>query len=203
MILNSLHSHLLRIIGLSRAKVIRITAKADGSGAEVFYKWSHRQVGWFPRPCPPGCANTAKRMFKHSDPRQGHVRSFEAVPYTEHGRRQEYRYNVKYFGGDVKTFDLRCPSLPFSMSREDLLKRIGYVSQQRFHKSYFKTQPTVLSNIKRILRHRQMYGAKMPSWTRFFQQNMPQHVDDHDFQPFQSPLVRIVEDHGGPIQVRL
>ena len=187
--------------GLTRAKVIRITAKADGSGPEVLYKWSHRQVGWFPRPCPPGCANIAKVMFKHSDPRQGHVRSFEAVPYTDYGRRQEYRYNVKYFGGDIKSFDLKSPSLPFSMSREDLLKRIGYVTRQRFDKSYFKTLPTVLSNVKRILRHRQLYAAKMPSWTRFFQQDMPQHVDDNDFQPFDSPLLRIVEDHGGPIQV--
>jgi hypothetical protein len=118
------------------------------------------------------------------------------------GRRQEYRYNVKYFGGDIKSFDLiKSPSLPFSMSREDFLKRIGYVTRQRFDKSYFKTLPTVLSNVKRILRHRQLYAAKMPSWTHCFQQDMPQHVDDNDFQPFESPLLRIVEDRGGPIQV--
>jgi hypothetical protein len=152
-------------VGLARAKSIRITAKTDGTGVNVFYKVSHRQKGWFPRPCPPGCMTLARQMFTHEDPRQGHVKTVAANAYTDNGRRQEYRYIVEYYGGDVKGVDLKCPSIPFSMSREALLERIGYITRQCWKKTYFRQKSRVLANIVRILKHRDRHRYLISSVT--------------------------------------
>jgi hypothetical protein len=108
-------------------------------------------------PLSPGCMAMARVMFRHEDPRQGHVKSVTANAYTDNGRRQEYRYIVEYYGGDIKGFDVPCESVPFSMTRESLLQRIGYVTRQQFDETYFKTKDKVVSNVRRILKHRNHY----------------------------------------------
>ena len=141
-----------------------------------------------------------REMFKHDDPRQGHVKTIVAHPYTENGRRQEYRYIIEYYGGDVKAFDMKCPSLPFSITRDDLLQRIGFLTRQSFSKSFFKHKDTIISNIRRILRHRGKFASAMPSWDTFFSCTMPQSLDE-DFNFSGSIFHRLVTEFGGPIQL--
>jgi hypothetical protein len=191
----------LDLLGLSRAKVIRITANPDGSGPRILYKASHRDKGWFPRPCPPGCINEARRKFAHEDPNQGYVSGVKAVAFTDHGMRDQYRYTVKYFGGDVKFFDLKCPSLPFNMTREALSRRLGYATRQSYYRSHFSKLPAVRSAISRLLKARRWHGTCQSTWDQFFNYEMPQSDSDYTFQPFDPPMVRIVKDMGGAIRL--
>lgn len=181
--------------------MIRITANPDGSGPWILYKASHRDKGWFPRPCPPGCINEARRMFAHEDPNQGYVSGIKAVAFTDHGMRDQYRYTVKYFGGDVKMFDLKCPSLPFNMTREALSRRLGYATRQSYYGSHFSKLPAVRSAISRLLKARHWHGTCQSTWDQFFNYEMPQSGSDYTFQPFDPPMVRIVKDMGGAIRL--
>ena len=62
------------ILGIQSAQLIRITARADGSGCDVYYKDEASRSGWFPRPSQSSVYTPIwKTMFKHpTDELQGH-----------------------------------------------------------------------------------------------------------------------------------
>ena len=53
------------ITGITTAHTFRITAKADGSGIDLFYKSDIGKVGWFPRPAPAIMCTLWKTIFEH------------------------------------------------------------------------------------------------------------------------------------------
>jgi hypothetical protein len=87
-------------LGISTAQVIRITAKADGSGCDVYYKDKANRSGWFPRPTQTSVYTPIwKTMFKHpTNVLEGNPVSAIVTPILEQGQRQSWQYLVKYFG---------------------------------------------------------------------------------------------------------
>ena len=88
------------ILGIQSAQLIRITARADGSGCDVYYKNEASRSGWCPRPSQSSVYTPIwKTMFKHpTDELQGHPVSATLTPIEEQGHRQSWQYLVTYFG---------------------------------------------------------------------------------------------------------
>ena len=88
------------ILGIQSAQLIRITARADGSGCDVYYKNEASRSGWCPRPSQSSVYTPIwKTMFKHpTDELQAHPVSAILTPIEEQGHRQSWQYLVTYFG---------------------------------------------------------------------------------------------------------
>ena len=92
------------IQGIRKAQSIRITARADGTGCDVYYKDEASRSGWFPRPTQSSVYTPMwKSIFKHpTDELQGHPVSAIVTPIQEKGQRQSWQYLVTYFGDFAK-----------------------------------------------------------------------------------------------------
>lgn len=72
---------------------------------------------------------TVKRILNLGIPISGEVN-----PIMDPGRRQEWQYNIKYFGGDIQSFILPCTSIPLEhMSLVDINRRIELSIRQIPH----------------------------------------------------------------------
>ena len=116
------------------------------------------------------------------------------------GRRQEWQYNIKYFGGDIQSFILPCTSIPFEhMSLVDINRRIESSIRQIPHDdSGFKLQ-CVEQNIMKLLTKRQD-TEWIPSWRDLFC-SIPasSEVPHSSYYP---ALQTLTTDFGGNIKIR-
>ena len=107
-----------KIADLSKARTIRITAKSDGTGVNVYYKDDSTKPGWFPRPTAARHCYSWSQVFKH--PTNPNATAQEVVnhgPLCENGRRQEWYYNVRFSDVSEHGFTYPCPSLPCALTR--------------------------------------------------------------------------------------
>lgn len=80
----------------------------------------------------------------------------DVYPVMTPGRKQEWQYNIHYFGGDTQTFTLPCISLLFlHMSAVEVHRRIQNTILQTPKKDYTSKLNSAKTNIVSLLRIRE------------------------------------------------
>jgi hypothetical protein len=193
------------IKGISSAHSIRITAKVDGSGVNIYYKPDSTQVGWFPRPVAPAECVGWRRNFQHPNKKQVLVeRIVQMMPLTEKGRRQEWHYDVAFSDGEVHPFTLPCPSLPLQLDLETAIGNIKDAKMQQFQGKMMEEEKRegVLHNIKNILTQRGDEIA-IDEWDNFFSHDLPsiKAPEIYSRRAYKNVLAKLAESAGGSIRV--
>ena len=185
---------------------IRITALGNGSGIEVFYKTDSAKDGWCSRPAPTIPCHSWQRLFEHptSPANQGFLEysgnDYFTIIVITPGRRQEWQYNIRYFGGDTQSFTLRCPSLPFRyMSLTEVQKRIQCTILQDPKKDYISDLKCAQQNIVTLLRIRED-TEYIASWNTFFNSIPVKKSNVH--QSYENILLILATQYGGKIKLR-
>ena len=178
--------------------LVRITAKPDGSGVNIYYKDNSVATGWYPRPVQPGNSLACSAAFKPDGSDQGSVMAVEAEALIEKGRRQEWRYDVSFAGGEKKSFILPCKSLPMNINRELVIERLGVIVQQPINPTWFKKRELILKNIKSLL-HTRSKSNSIQEWENLFDR-LPKQIGEAMTPNFKSSLQILIVGKGGPVQ---
>ena len=124
----------------------------------------------------------------------------DAYPVITPGRRQEWQYNIRYFGGDIQSFTLPCPSLPFLyMSLVEVQRRIQATILQVPKESYLSNLATAKQNIMAVLRKRED-TEYIASWNTFFN-SIPANRDT-THESYENILLSLAIQYGGKIKIK-
>ena len=146
-----------------KVKEVRVTA--DSLGAVGFvYKSNSTVDGWYPRPFEKLTGFKAiAEVFSHpSDSQhQGHpVQVVACYPGSssdnaERGKRQTWFYKIKYAGGDIHLFELKCIPIIFNFPNE-MDSVIQNLARQPFDKELKNSskRDDILDSIRQLLEAR-------------------------------------------------
>ena len=189
------------LIGITQASLIRITAKAEGTGVNMYYKDNSTAHGWFPRPVMAGECKEWRKAFKPDGNNQGFPIEVQTTASNEKGNRQSWNYDVTFAGGEKKKFNLPCPTLPLYLTRDMVLQRLQLVPIQKFHESFYQNKAKIFENIKKLLHHRLM-GDRIDEWEVLFFEKFPLDEEDERLNGHVvSTLQRLVRAYHGPVRV--
>ena len=109
------------VSGIMPIKEFRIAANEEG--IPIFlYKSNSTVDGWYPRPFERlDDFQAIRQVFQHPEPDQGFP--LEVISVTpgsssaagEQGKRQHWFYKIRFAGGDVMTFPMKCIGIPITL----------------------------------------------------------------------------------------
>jgi hypothetical protein len=126
--------------------------------------------------------------------------SADVVPIDIPGRKQEWQYRVKYFGGDVQSFILPCISLPIEhMSLDEVKQRIGSAIRQIPHDDCVERLRSTEKNILELLNVKKD-TAFIQAWQQFFR-SIPM-SSEHAHPSYFNALEVLAVKYGGKVKIR-
>lgn len=126
--------------------------------------------------------------------------SGEVYPIMTPGRKQEWQYNIRYFGGDTQSFTLPCISLPFlHMSVAEVHRRVQNTILQKPKKDYMSKLNSAHKNIVSLLRIRED-SEFIASWDIFFA-SIPV-LENAVHESYENILRNLAIDYGGNIKLK-
>ena len=108
---------------------------------EIYYKSNSVKEGWYPKPLDDFVRPIIwQELFRHPDfDLQGDVINVEpARAVMDHGRRQYWEYKVRYAGGDIRYYQLKCISIPINLGTPEEL-RLRIESQELRRQEFLKS----------------------------------------------------------------
>lgn len=194
------------INGIMKLHGVRIVARPGASssetGVDVHYKEDFsRGEGWFPRPAStlPGVGNF-DTLFCHPEDPGVHgkpITCLSAYPVEEKRQRQKWVYEIGYSTGTSHTFTAACPSLPYELSRDSILRRMDTSRRQELKKSFLSKLDLVRYNILKTLTNRCDHDRHWPSHSAFFNSLPTRKEDAHP--SYYDSLAYLKESFGGHI----
>ena len=191
------------VSGILRVKELRITATEEGL-MEIYYKSNSVKEGWYPKPLDDFVRPIIwQELFRHPDfDLQGDVINVEpARAVMDHGRRQYWEYKVRYAGGDIRYYQLKCISIPINLGTPEEL-RLRIESQELRRQEFLKSlsvqhkRDVIFEDIKSLLRAR-LQDDHIPEWEDYFAE-LSVKIDSDKFP---SPIfLSLIQSAGGPIR---
>jgi hypothetical protein len=149
-----------KVTGMKEIKEFRVSANVDGE-IIFLYKSNSTIDGWLPKPFEKTeDFEEMGKIFKHPDPNQGapvHCNRYpgSSAPDAERGKRQHWFYEIRYAGGAVKTWALKCSGIkiefPHNISSITTDLRPQAFSDNEESLSKEKRRNHILENIRSIL----------------------------------------------------
>jgi len=156
-----------QLTGMMEIKEFRVSANVDGD-IIFLYKSNSTIDGWLPKPFEKteDFAELAK-VFKHPDPNQGapvHCNRYpgSSASDAERGMRQHWFYEIRYAGGAIKTWELKCTGIKIKFPDDISSLAAGLRSQAFSDKaeslSNERRRNDILDEIRSILTARSGMG---------------------------------------------
>jgi hypothetical protein len=212
---NDIDKNPFNINGISQLHGFRIVARPGASssetGVDVHYTEDYsRGESWFPRPAPilPGVGNFDS-IFAHPDGAAVHgkpITCLSVYAVVEKRQRQQWVFVIGYSMGSTYEFTVRCPSLPYALSRDSVVQRMEISCRQELKKTFFNKLDLMRTNIRRMLRNRCDEKKYWPQHKAFLKSLPKRKEDAHAF--YYDALAYLKEHFGGhiilpPVRYRL
>ena len=197
--------NLNKISGITASHGFRITARrgalSSEVGVDVYYKENYsKRESWYPRPAPtlPGTGNFNVRFCHPDSPETAGIPLVceSASPVEAKRLRQQWDYRIRYSNGTHIDFRVPCPSLPYEVTRDEVLERLRTARRQELKPDFLAKCNQIKRNILETLQNRGD-AAFWPEYVDFFN-SLPQREEDNH-PSYYNTLPYLMDKFGGDV----